>query len=331
MSLKVLSPGLHTLFVGEPRTAAYAEPGSAGRGAADRFSLAIGNGLVGNLPDAVALECNLAGPVLEAQCPLTCVLSGALFQVESARGRERTGFAFNLEPGDIVRIGGCEQGARAYLCVPGGFESSLVLDSRSGLTPIKAGQELVCKPGQVAVRPGGKMGLEQRSFSSPFRGRSPARWFQPEQFISQAYSIGSASNRMGLRLAGNGLICSGGEIASEPVCPGTVQVTRDGQCIILGADSQTIGGYPKIAQVIAADLDKLGQLRGLAIRSASSVYRWRMRNVSTEPSKPSTNLAPAFAAGHGDLKHHVVAGHRRNNYKRNIGVCFAASFLARCN
>ena len=50
-------------------------------------------------------------------------------------------------------------------------------------------------------------------------------------------------------------------MVSEPVCPGAVQVTRDGQCIILGVDGQTIGGYPKIAHVISADLDKIGQLR----------------------------------------------------------------------
>ena len=51
------------------------------------------------------------------------------------------------------------------------------------------------------------------------------------------------------------------EMVSEAVCPGSVQVTRDGQCIVLGVDGQTIGGYPKIAQVIQADLDFLGQLR----------------------------------------------------------------------
>ena len=66
---------------------------------------------------------------------------------------------------------------------------------------------------------------------------------------------------MGLRLQGEPLPVPGREMVSEPVCPGTVQVTRNGQCIILGVDGQTIGGYPKIAQVIAADLDKLGQLR----------------------------------------------------------------------
>lgn len=66
---------------------------------------------------------------------------------------------------------------------------------------------------------------------------------------------------MGARLVGPPLPVPPREIASEPVCPGTVQVTRDGQCIILGVDGQTIGGYPKIAHVIAADLPLLGQLR----------------------------------------------------------------------
>src|SRR5262249_39597981 len=70
-----------------------------------------------------------------------------------------------------------------------------------------------------------------------------------------------ASNRMGMRLEGAPLSIPERELTSEPVCPGSVQVIRDGQCIIIGVDGQTIGGYPKIAQVIAADLDKLGQLR----------------------------------------------------------------------
>ena len=66
---------------------------------------------------------------------------------------------------------------------------------------------------------------------------------------------------MGLRLTGEPLPPPGRELVSEPVCPGTVQVTRDGQCIILGVDGQTIGGYPKIAQVASYQLDVLGQLR----------------------------------------------------------------------
>ena len=66
---------------------------------------------------------------------------------------------------------------------------------------------------------------------------------------------------MGLRLSGPPLRLPARELVSEPVCPGTVQVTKDGRCIVLGVDGQTIGGYPKIAQVIRADLDRLGQIR----------------------------------------------------------------------
>jgi antagonist of KipI len=88
-----------------------------------------------------------------------------------------------------------------------------------------------------------------------------APWFSQSEFLGQTYSVAPASNRMGLRLAAKPLTHTLTEIVSEPVCPGTVQVTRDGQCIVLGVDGQTIGGYPKIAQVICADLDKLGQLK----------------------------------------------------------------------
>ena len=66
---------------------------------------------------------------------------------------------------------------------------------------------------------------------------------------------------MGLRLAGDKLPVPDREMVSEPVCPGSVQVTREGQPIVLGVDGQTIGGYPRIAHVIRADLDRLGQLR----------------------------------------------------------------------
>jgi allophanate hydrolase subunit 2 len=74
-------------------------------------------------------------------------------------------------------------------------------------------------------------------------------------------TVTPASNRMGLRLSGPALPLPSRELVSEPVCPGAVQVTGDGQCIILGVDGQTIGGYPKVAQIINADMDRVGQLR----------------------------------------------------------------------
>jgi allophanate hydrolase subunit 2 len=96
-----------------------------------------------------------------------------------------------------------------------------------------------------------------------------ADWFDLSAFLAAEYRVTPASDRMGVRLSGPPLVRRPGEIASEPVAPGAVQATNDGQCIVLGTDGQTIGGYPKVAHVVRADLDALGQLRpGESVRFA---------------------------------------------------------------
>ena len=86
-------------------------------------------------------------------------------------------------------------------------------------------------------------------------------WFAGGGFFAQEYEVSAASNRMGVRLKGAPLARRPGELVSEAVAPGAVQVTNDGLPVVLGVDGQTIGGYPKIAHVIRADLDRLAQLR----------------------------------------------------------------------
>jgi antagonist of KipI len=126
-----------------------------------------------------------------------------------------------------------------------------------------------------------------------------AGWFDTAAWLEGTFTVSPASNRMGLRLKGQALAVPAGEMLSEPVCPGTVQVTRDGQCIVLGVDGQTIGGYPKIGQVISADLDRLGQVRpgdrisfafvspeeaeARARRRAEAVRTWLLRLRLTAP------------------------------------------------
>src|SRR5262249_28363450 len=86
MTLRVLDPGLYTLVVdfGRPHCRSFGAPVG---GAADRTSLALGNALVGNPPDAAALEITLAGPTLEAGCDLACVVYVAPFDLETIRKR----------------------------------------------------------------------------------------------------------------------------------------------------------------------------------------------------------------------------------------------------
>ncbi|MFN4258906.1 MAG: biotin-dependent carboxyltransferase family protein [Gemmataceae bacterium] len=261
MSLRVSQTGLYTIIVdmGRPRTRSLGVPVG---GAADRAALAIGNALVGNPPEAAALEVCLAGPTLEAETELACVVYGAPFDLFSPRQALTTGTTFTLEPGEQLRIGGTAEGMRAYLCVQGGITAPRILDSRSGLAPVQAGDVLPCAPGRIGRRfirvtlPSQGKASELRVLAGP-----QADWFAGEEFYRQTFIVTKASNRMGLRLQGNPLTMPARELLSEPVCPGAVQVTNNGQCIILGVDGQTIGGYPKIAQVISADLDQLGQLR----------------------------------------------------------------------
>ena len=264
MSLLVLEPGLHSLIVdfGRPATRSLGMPVG---GAADRLSLALGNRLVGNSPNTPALEITLVGPTLSCDAPTSGVLFGAPFSLHSDRQPLVVGKTFLLEVGEQMRIGGTPRGLRAYLCVPGGFDSPAVLGSRSALQPIRQGDSLDCSPSALPIRSLADDSPSSLSADDPvslrFLPGAQSDWFDMAGFAAQFFQVTPASDRMGLRLKGEPLPRPAREIISEPVCPGTVQVTNDGQCIILGVEGQTIGGYPKIAQVILADLDLVGQLR----------------------------------------------------------------------
>jgi antagonist of KipI len=260
-TLTVLRPGLRTTVVdlGRPHCRSLGVPVG---GAAHRASLVLGNALVGNPPGAAALEVTLAGPTLAADAPLACVLFGAPFELATDRRSLVPGMTFTLAAGEELRIGGTRERLRAYLCVSGGLLTPVVLGSRSGLEAIRQGTKLSCRS---AAREGRWLGHPYPTEAGgrvlrALPGRQSAL-FASEGFYSRGFTVARESDRMGLRLRGEPLAPPPGELVSEPVCPGSVQVTRDGQCIVLGVDGQTIGGYPKIAQVISADLDKLAQLR----------------------------------------------------------------------
>jgi biotin-dependent carboxylase-like uncharacterized protein len=284
MSLRVLEAGLQTLVVdfGRPGSRSLGLPVG---GAADRRSLALGNALVGNSPDAAALEICLAGPTLQAGCDLGCVVIGAPFEMFRGDERLTVGRTFTLRRGDVLRIGGTTVGMRAYLCVRGGLLEPEALGSRSAFEPLRRGQELACEPSEIAGRAidvGNELTADGPATLRALPGPQ-ADWFELSEFFGPTFAVNPASNRMGLRLQGKPLQRKPGELVSEPVGPGAVQVINDGQCIVLGVDGQTIGGYPKVAHVIAADLDRLGQLRPaqelrfelVSIDDAEMAYRER--------------------------------------------------------
>jgi antagonist of KipI len=261
MTLRLITSGLDT------RVADFGRPGHRGLGvpvggAADRWSLAIGNALVGNPPHAPALEFCLAGPTVTADHDIACVVYGAPFALTSGSRRLSPNKTFMLRAGEPLSIGETPARMRAYFCVYGGLQTKRILGSHSSLAPLSAGVELACDTGAIEPRfihPNWTWDNEPnvlRVVDGP-----QADWFQPNELFDRNFSVSATSNRMGLRLEGEPLSSAEREMVSEPVCPGSVQVTSDGKCIVLGVDAQTIGGYPKIAQVVSCDLDKLGQLR----------------------------------------------------------------------
>jgi antagonist of KipI len=276
MSLRVIAPGTHTLLVDRGR------PGSRGLGVpvggpADATSLMLGNALVGNAPLTPALEITLTGPTLVAEHDVGVGVFGAPFQVFRDGELMSPNGTITLRAGQTLRIGGTPTGCRAYLCVPGGFRAKEVLGSVTGFEAMKDGEVLECDRSALLGRtcavdpPSG--GRQPPLFGAHPRGADAPRsavlrcvpgpqadWFD-DAFFRHTYLVTPASSRMGIRLEGPPLKLPRRELVSEPVAPGAVQITNEGKPIVLGVDGQTIGGYPKVAHVISADLDALGQLR----------------------------------------------------------------------
>lgn len=243
-------------------------------GAMDPWALRLANLLVGNHEDAAALELTLVGPELEFTADAVVAQTGAASVAPDGLEPWRP---HRVRAGTRIRFGRLQGGCRAYLAVAGGIDVPVVLGGRG--TDLRAGwggwQGRALREGDVlplaaavAGPPVGAWRVDPRILP-PYCQRPAALRFLPgaqaDAFPSDwwqtPYTVRAQSDRMGLRLAGVPLPRSvAADLESMATAPGTVQVPPDGQPIVLGADAQTIGGYPQLAHVIAADLPLLGQL-----------------------------------------------------------------------
>lgn len=242
-------------------------------GALDNVSMRLANALVRNPPDAAVLEMRLTGPRLQAHAPLRVALAHAEATIETADGSRKPLLAWHsatLAPGDILKIGAVQGGA-GYLAVAGGFDVPAVLGSRA--TYARAGFGSLLREGvQLLVGKADLSGPEYAVLPAPTFEDGPIRVIPGPQremftdeafatFVSSDYTVTQEADRMGLRLAGPILKhVAGADIVSDAVTPGVIQVPGDGRPIVLLADCQSVGGYAKIATVIAADLPRLGRL-----------------------------------------------------------------------
>ena len=277
-TIVVQSPGLFTTVQDLGREG-FGPMGVSPSGAADPISLRLGNRLVGNADGAAGLEVTLVGGTFLFPEGAVMALTGSDFDATLDNAPVGLWTAFEAKPGQTVRLGATRSGARCYLCVQGGIAVKPFLNSAS--THILSGL------GGLDGRPLRKGDvLKIGSAKAPFRKRtvapeilrrlSPRKvlratpgpqsdWFSEsslQAFYTRAYRVTEESDRMGLRLDGPRLPeRSGGQMITEGVPLGAIQITSAGFPIILFVEQQTTGGYPKIANVISADLASLGQLR----------------------------------------------------------------------
>jgi antagonist of KipI len=273
-ALTIVRPGMLTTVQDLGRWG-YQHLGVPVAGPMDWYSHRLANRLVGNADGAAALEITLIGPELTASGDVLCAIAGAQFDVTCGETPVSMNVAFVLSRGQRLRFRGRSAGARGTLAVAGGIDVERVLGSRAtslisrmgpfggralaagDVLPIGTTPRLERPPGRPLSLPRG--GCRLRVMFGPHDGRFTEE--ATTAFTATRYVVTHESNRMGYRLNGAVLAQSdGADMLSDATPVGSLQVPPSGLPILLMADRQTTGGYPKIATVITADLPPAGQL-----------------------------------------------------------------------
>jgi biotin-dependent carboxylase-like uncharacterized protein len=337
--LKVLTPGLHTT-VQDLGRAGHQAIGVPVSGALDGVNLRLANALVGNPPGAPALEILISGPAFEIAARTVRVAltgAGASLAVGAERARVDAGQSVTLPGGEVIDVVPGREAACCYLAVEGGIAVPLVLGSAStyvraaigGLDgrALRHGDFVPLAIARASDRP-------EFRLSSPVlaTGDRPIRVVlgpQQDFFVEEAvnalldseFRVSQSADRMGMRLDGPLLQHRRGwDIVSDAIMTGAIQVPGSGQPILLLADHQTTGGYPKIATVISADLPVVGRRRpgdalrfvAVTVETAEALCRdtelWLTEmatRIEPVPDRPRIDLGSLYD---GNLISGVVSG-----------------------
>ena len=274
---KVLRPGINSTFQDLGRFGLQ-HLGIVASGCMDQLSFCISNKLVGNKVSEGALEFAYQGPLLElvGESALVAISGRVNFNIISKNGETKQGSpneSFIVSNGDKIDILSTVNSVYGYFAIFGGFKLKEIKGSVSTLVRAKIGPNN-----------GNKLQVEEKIFFNKIESTRKTNKIKidfdnnctirvmkglqfhyfskksQEDFFSREYNISRLTDRMGMRLEGERLENKVSvNIKSEGITKGSIQVPGDGQPIILLSDHPTIGGYPKIANVITADYDKLVQ------------------------------------------------------------------------
>lgn len=321
MSLTVLKPGLLTTVQDLGRFGLQRH-GVIVSGAMDSFAFRTANWLVGNQDGEAALEMTLIGPAVRFEADTLIAVTGGNLNPRIDEYPIPLWRPIAVKSGSVLRFSAADSGCRTYLAVAGGISVPTVMGSKS--TYLRAGiggyqgralqATDVLEIGTPSPRANKLMKNLTEPGSLPFaivkwrvshqllsfyqknsiirviRGGQFTHFerISREQFFQTEYRVTPQSDRMGYRLSGAKLALTEPiEMISEAVTAGTIQVPPDGNPIVLLADRQTTGGYPKIGHVITADLPILAQVKPgetirfqeISLEEAQNLYRSRERDL----------------------------------------------------
>jgi len=273
--IKVLKTGVQTTVQDLGRYG-YSHFGISPSGPADSLSFRIGNMVVGNNEDLAGLEMTLLGGDFEFDLDTEVAITGSQFNIYLNGKETPHNEPFHVKKNQILSIGMTKEGARCYLSVKGGIKIQNYLNSKtthimSGMgglmgRPLKKGDLLEINESGKINTPNipNKIHDINTSIVRITRGLQSSYFSENtwKTFTSQTFAVSDVFSRMGIRLLCDPIkSLKGNEILTEGIPLGAIQVPGAGEPIISFVEHQTTGGYPKIANVISADLCKVGQLK----------------------------------------------------------------------
>jgi len=276
MSFHFIRAGLQTSIQDNGRQG-YMHLGIANSGAMDSNSMKRANWLVDKPFDSAVFEVTLIGPKIQFQKTMSIAICGAEFDIKLNGKNIFNNETIKVQKSDVLEFGKLQQGARAYIAFSGQLQLAKVLNSYSTHLTAKLGGyknralinndiinistsspvSIKKSPQQNIIYSGNYLLRCVESVESKLFNET-----QKKQFYQQRYLVNLDSNRMGLRLDSNAIKFNKNiNILSSGLTQGSIQIPPSGLPIISSVDGQTIGGYPRIANIINADLPLLGQLK----------------------------------------------------------------------
>ncbi|MEL0456694.1 biotin-dependent carboxyltransferase family protein [Flavobacteriaceae bacterium SZ-1-7] len=270
LMVKVLNPGLYSTVQDMGRFG-YQEYGVPYSGVMDRYAAKIVNALLSNDENAAVIEMTMKGATLQFECDAFICISGALMNPKLNDLPVKNNKIIAVKSGDILSFGKLELGFRCYLGVSGGFNTEMVMQSKSMFANITSSHILrkgdMLHIERVAIKNSSKH-ASVRINKSYLNTQTIEAFMGPEfyllseeqqnQLLTSQFTISKENNRMAYQLEET-IENDIEPIITSPVIPGTVQLTPSGKLIVLMRDCQTTGGYPRILQLKESAIDVLSQ------------------------------------------------------------------------